>query len=56
MENNWGRYCAPSPFRTIFRTSGDSEPIKLSTSWFAVLADGLSVWANDRRPPSYYRT
>jgi len=32
-KNNWGRYCVPSDF---------------STSWFTVLADRLSVWANDQ--------
>lgn len=47
-KNNWGRYCAPSPFSTNCRPSGVSEPIKLSTSWFVVLAEGLKVWANDK--------
>lgn len=40
---NKGRYCAPNPSRTNCRPSGVSDPIKLSTSWFVVLADGLRV-------------
>lgn len=47
-KNNWGRYCALSPFRTICRPSDVSDPIKLSTSWLVVMAEGLRVWANDR--------
>lgn len=47
-KNNWGRYCAPSPFCTSYRPSGVSDPIKLSTSWFVVLVERLSVWANDK--------
>lgn len=47
-SNNQGRSCAPSPFSTSYRPSGVSDPIKLSTSWLVVLAEGLRVWANDK--------
>ncbi|KHN57617.1 hypothetical protein BA188_02490 [Aeromonas hydrophila] len=39
-------YYAPSPFSTNCRPSGVSDPIKLSTSWLVVFAEGLKVWAN----------
>ncbi len=38
-----GHYCAPNPFSTNCRPSGVSDPIKLSTSWLVVLAEGLKV-------------
>lgn len=37
------RYCAPRPFGIICGPSVISDSIKLSTSWFVVLAEGLKV-------------
>lgn len=43
-----GGYGATSPLSTSCRPSGVSDPFRLSTNWFMVLAEGLRVWANDK--------
>jgi hypothetical protein len=42
------RYFAPRPFDIICCPSVISDSIKISTSWFVVLAEGFKVWANDK--------
>ncbi len=43
-----GALLRPQSFEYQLRPSGVSDPIKLSTSWLVVLAEGLRVWANDK--------